>query len=88
MSTEDEAELLHTLRTQKTWLKAFSFIIGIFGMGIVGAAAWVIAVATTDHFDQISLRKDSDWMMPRVTQLWYHGNKEPDDGRNRTEGFN
>lgn len=77
MPIEDKDEILHRINTAIFAVRFFGWIGAVLGAGAFGCAVVIVGIAVSDHYDQIALRKDSDWMMPRVTQLWYFGNKEP-----------
>ena len=72
MSTEDRDEILGVVRSAKLWIKVLSFLVAIFGASISGVGFLAIKVAIDDHYDQTDLRKDSNWMLPKVSWLWYH----------------
>jgi len=64
MSTEEQDQILSYLRLIRgllVWL----------GGGVVLAICGLIAINITDHFDQIKLREQVNWMEPKVQQLWW-----------------
>ena len=70
MSTEERDEIISPIRSVMSllrWLGGGSFI----------AVMGLIILVVADHYDQVNLRHDSDWMKPRVERLWYKSH--PDD---------
>ena len=47
----------------------------------VTGIALMVGSLVIDHFDQISLRQDSDYMRPKVTRLWIERHPELQDNR-------
>ena len=57
-------------------LKAIRSIISWIGIHAVTGFAVVIWAMVIDHFDQVDLRKDDNYMKPRVTRLWIQAHPE------------
>jgi len=52
-------------------IKAVRNLLGWIGSGILFSAVALIWALVADHFDQVNLRQDVDWMRPKVERLWY-----------------
>ncbi len=66
MSTEERDEILG-------YLKAVLSLLKWFGGGSFLALCALIALNISDHFDQAHIKKDVEWMRPKVERLWYRG---------------
>ena len=56
-------EILGTLRSILT-------VISWIGVPALGAMTIIVGALIADHFDQVNLRRDSNWMKPRVQRMW------------------
>lgn len=64
MSVEERDEILGYLRGIRSLIKWMG------GASLVAVAGF-ISIDISDHYDQIMLRKEMDWVRPRVESMWF-----------------
>jgi hypothetical protein len=69
MSVEEKDEILSRI-------SAAIGLIKWLGGGAVSAFIALIVLIVADHYDQANIRKDTDWMKPRVERMWYKTHPE------------
>jgi len=69
MGTEEKDEILSNLSALATLIKWL-------GGGAVSAFLALIGLVVADHYDQENIRRDTNWMKPRVERMWYKTHPE------------
>ena len=69
MSLEEKDEIIARIA-------AVADLVKWFGGGAISAFIALIILIIADHYEQASMKKDTDWMKPRVERLWYKAHPE------------
>lgn len=67
----EEQDTEKQLKELLVGIKAVRNILNWIGGGILISALALVWALVVDHFDQVNLRQDVDWMRPKVERLWY-----------------
>jgi len=69
MSLEEKEEILNRI-------SAAIGLIKWLGGGAASAFVALILLIVADHYEQATIKKDTDWMKPRVERMWYRTHPE------------
>ena len=64
MSSDERDEIVSYLRAVLSLLKWF-------GSGFLVTLCGLIGLIITDHYDLAHIKRDVEWMRPKVEQIWY-----------------